>query len=101
MENKGGITTLGMLPAGPGVETARVEGSACAGGSDLGSTEEGFRGLVDWAGRERGGQAAWEFALKLVRGAQVTGGAAGGGHRRNTSYRVLCTVNTRDLQKRS
>ena len=45
-EDKGGITTLGMELAGPGVEATRVAGTARAGGSDLGSAVEDFRDLV-------------------------------------------------------
>ena len=57
-EDKGGIITLGIPEVVPGVETARVEGPAWGGGSDLGSTETGLCGLVGRAGRERGGREA-------------------------------------------
>ena len=58
-EDKGGITTLGMELAAPGVEAARVGDTVRAGGSDLGSAAEGFRDLdlTGREGRDRGGRA--------------------------------------------
>ena len=58
-EDKGGMTTLGIELAAPGVEAARVGDTVRAGGSDLGSAVEGFRDLdlTGREGRDRGGRA--------------------------------------------